>query len=163
MISSGILNWCKDLNTSKPRPFKLYITARQCFIVMVWKAVSSPVFPKIYGLSSLRIGWGYGSQRIIDALNNIKPPFNVNEVAQKAAVESLKDNKFISRNIKHNIFYATKLKDFLNKFKGKRSNSITCVEFDSEDIQREEVVKEILDIYSGDVPKIYHMEDSDNV
>ena len=55
------------------------------------------------------------------------------------------------------------LEDFLNKFKGKRSNSITCVEFDSEDIQREEVVKEILDIYSGDVPKIYHMEDSDNV
>tara|TARA_Y100000992_G_scaffold857_1_gene523 strand:- start:7340 stop:8209 length:870 start_codon:yes stop_codon:yes gene_type:complete len=55
------------------------------------------------------------------------------------------------------------LEDFLNKFKGKRSNSITCVEFDSEDIQREEVVKEILDIYSGDVPKIYHIEDSDNV
>ena len=55
------------------------------------------------------------------------------------------------------------LEDFLNKFKGKRSNSITCVEFDSEDIQREEVVKEILDIYSGDIPKTYHMEDSDNV
>tara|TARA_Y100000389_G_scaffold172239_1_gene180535 strand:- start:233 stop:745 length:513 start_codon:yes stop_codon:yes gene_type:complete len=73
-------------------------------------------FSKIYGLSSLRIGWGYGSRRIINALNIIKPPFNVNEVAQKAAVESLKDNKFISRSIKHNIFYATKLKDFLNNY-----------------------------------------------
>jgi len=73
-------------------------------------------FSKIYGLSSLRIGWGYGSRRIIDALNIIKPPFNVNEAAQKAAVESLKDNKFISRSIKHNIFYATKLKDFLNNY-----------------------------------------------
>ena len=73
-------------------------------------------FSKIYGLSSLRVGWGYGSKRIIDALNTIKPPFNVNEVAQKAAVESLKDNKFISRSIKHNIFYATKLKDFLNNY-----------------------------------------------
>jgi histidinol-phosphate aminotransferase len=73
-------------------------------------------FSKIYGLSSLRIGWGYGSRRIIDALNIIKPPFNVNEVAQKAAVESLKDNKFIYRSIKHNIFYATKLKDFLNNY-----------------------------------------------
>ena len=73
-------------------------------------------FSKIYGLSSLRIGWGYGSKKIIDALNVIKPPFNVNEVAQKAAVESLKDKKFISRSIKHNIFYATKLKDFLNKY-----------------------------------------------
>ena len=63
-------------------------------------------FSKIYGLSSLRIGWGYGSKKIIDALNIIKPPFNVNVVAQKAAVESLKDNKFISRSIKHNIIYA---------------------------------------------------------
>ena len=73
-------------------------------------------FSKIYGLSSLRIGWGYGSKKIIDALNIIKPPFNVNEVAQKAAVESLKDSKFISRSIKHNIFYATKLKFFLHKY-----------------------------------------------
>jgi len=37
-------------------------------------------------------------------------------VAQKAAIESLKDNKFISRSIKHNIFYATKLRDFLNNY-----------------------------------------------
>jgi histidinol-phosphate aminotransferase len=73
-------------------------------------------FSKIYGLSSLRIGWGHGSKKIIDALNIIKPPFNVNEVAQKAAVESLKDNKFISRSIRHNIFYAKKLKDFLNNY-----------------------------------------------
>jgi len=73
-------------------------------------------FSKIYGLSSLRVGWGHGSKKIIDALNTIKPPFNINEVAQKAAVESLKDNKFILRSIKHNIYYATKLKYFLNKY-----------------------------------------------
>ena len=47
-------------------------------------------FSKIYGLSSLRVGWGYGSKKIITALNLIKPPFNVNEVAQKAAIEALK-------------------------------------------------------------------------
>ena len=73
-------------------------------------------FSKIYGLSSLRIGWGYGSKKIIDALNIIKPPFNVNEVAQKAAVESLKDSKFVFRSVRHNIVYATKLKFFLNKY-----------------------------------------------
>ena len=73
-------------------------------------------FSKIYGLASLRIGWGYGQKKIIDALNIIKPPFNVNEVAQKAALESLKDIKFISRSIKHNIIYATKLKKFLGKY-----------------------------------------------
>ena len=82
-------------------------------------------FSKIYGLSSLRVGWGYGSKRIIDALNTIKPPFNVNEVAQKAAIESLKDKKFISRSIKHNIFYAAKLKDFLNNY-GISSNKVSA-------------------------------------
>ena len=82
-------------------------------------------FSKIYGLSSLRVGWGYGSKKIIDALNIIKPPFNVNEVAQKAAIESLKDKKFISRSIKHNIFYATKLKDFLNNY-GINSNKVSA-------------------------------------
>jgi phosphate starvation-inducible PhoH-like protein len=50
------------------------------------------------------------------------------------------------------------LEDFLNKFKGKRSTSITSYEFYRSDIQREDVVKEVLDIYSGDVPLSYKDE-----
>ncbi len=73
-------------------------------------------FSKIYGLASLRVGWGYGPRKIIDALNLIKPPFNVNEVAQFAAIESLKDTKFISRSVKHNLFYASKIKKFLEQY-----------------------------------------------
>ena len=42
------------------------------------------------------------------------------------------------------------LEDFLSKFKGKRSSSITSFEFQRGDIQREAVVKEILDIYSAE-------------
>ena len=49
----------------------------------------------------------------------------MNEVAQKAAIESLKDKKFISRSIKHNIFYATKLRDFLSKY-DINSNKVTA-------------------------------------
>ena len=82
-------------------------------------------FSKIYGLSSLRVGWGYGSKKIIGALNIIKPPFNVNGVAQKAAIESLKDSKFITRSVKHNILYATKLKKFLSKYDIK-SNEVSA-------------------------------------
>lgn len=48
------------------------------------------------------------------------------------------------------------LDDFLNKFKGKRSSSITSVEFENDDIQREEIVKEVLEIYSGDIPTMYN-------
>ena len=90
-----------------------------------WNVFILRTFSKIYGLSSLRVGWGYGSKKIIDALNTIKPPFNVNEVAQKAAIESLKDSKFISRSVKHNIFYATKLKYFLQKY-GITSNEVSA-------------------------------------
>jgi phosphate starvation-inducible protein PhoH len=51
------------------------------------------------------------------------------------------------------------LEDFLEKFKGKRSSSISSFEFQRTDIQREDVVKEVLEIYSGDVPDEYN-EDS---
>ena len=54
------------------------------------------------------------------------------------------------------------LDDFLDKFKGKRSASITSVEFGNDDIQREEVVKEVLEIYSGDVPASYHINNNNN-
>ena len=52
-------------------------------------------FSKIFGLASLRVGWGYGSKKIINALNVIKPPFNVSHIGQMAATESLKDQNFI--------------------------------------------------------------------
>ena len=74
-------------------------------------------FSKIYGLASLRIGWGYGSKKIINGLYKIKPPFNVNETAQIAAIMSLRDTKFISRSIKHNTKYANKLKKFFENYK----------------------------------------------
>ena len=53
------------------------------------------------------------------------------------------------------------LDDFLDKFKGKRSSSITSIEFGNSDIQREEVVKEVLEIYSGDVPLDYQINNND--
>ena len=72
-------------------------------------------FSKIYGLASLRIGWGYGPKKIIDAMNIIKPPFNVNMAAQVAGVAALKDKSFINKSVKHNLIWANKIKKFLNK------------------------------------------------
>ena len=72
-------------------------------------------FSKIYGLASLRIGWGYGSKKIIDAMNKIKPPFNVNQIAQATAIEALKDKNFVNLSRKHNIIWANKIKKFLNE------------------------------------------------
>ena len=72
-------------------------------------------FSKIYGLASLRVGWGYASKKIIDAMNIIKPPFNVNQLAQIAATEALKDRNFINQSVKHNIVEANKVKNILEK------------------------------------------------
>ena len=72
-------------------------------------------FSKIYGLASLRVGWGYASKKIINAMNLIKPPFNVNQLAQTAATEALKDKKFINQSVKHNIIEANKVKNILEK------------------------------------------------
>ena len=58
-------------------------------------------FSKIYGLAGLRIGWGYGPKNLIYALNKVKPPFNINRAALFAAVESIKDVKWLSKEIKH--------------------------------------------------------------
>ena len=54
------------------------------------------------------------------------------------------------------------LEDFLEKFRGKRSSSITSFEFQHSDIEREEVVKEVLEIYSGDIPASYQDEENEN-
>ena len=63
-------------------------------------------FSKIYGLAALRVGWGYGSKKIIDAMYKIKPPFNVNRAALEAASEAINDSKWIKKSIKYNIFWS---------------------------------------------------------
>ena len=74
-------------------------------------------FSKIHGLASLRIGWGYGDKKIIDELYKIKPPFNVNKIAQVCAVEALKDKEFVKKSVKHNILWSIKIKRELEKYK----------------------------------------------
>lgn len=55
------------------------------------------------------------------------------------------------------------LDDFLSKLKGKRSDSISSFEFDREDIQREDVVKEVLEIYAAyEIPVCYSGKDTDS-
>ena len=82
-------------------------------------------FSKIYGLAALRIGWGYGDKNIINALNSIKPPFNVNKIAQLCAIEALKDSKFINQSVEHNLFWSKKIKKTLEEF-GIYSNKISA-------------------------------------
>jgi histidinol-phosphate aminotransferase len=54
-------------------------------------------FSKIYGLASLRIGYGYAAAETIALLNRVRQPFNVNAIAQAAAVAALDDREFTER------------------------------------------------------------------
>jgi len=90
-------------------------------------------FSKIYGLASLRVGWGYASKKIINAMNIIKPPFNVNQLAQIAATEALKDRNFVKQSVKHNIIEANKVKNFLkifNIFSGQVTANFLLLDFE---------------------------------
>jgi len=59
-------------------------------------------FSKIYGLASLRIGWGYGHRGIIDTLERIRAPFNVSDPAQAAAVAAIRDREHLAKAKAHN-------------------------------------------------------------
>jgi histidinol-phosphate aminotransferase len=59
-------------------------------------------FSKIYGLAAVRLGWLYGPAHIVDALNRIRPAFNVNAAAIAAGVAALSDTAHIERAVAHN-------------------------------------------------------------
>ncbi|GAB3539037.1 histidinol-phosphate transaminase [Noviherbaspirillum agri] len=58
----------------------------------------SRTLSKAYGLAGLRIGFGIAQPAITDLLNRIRQPFNVNSMAQAAAVAALNDTKFLEKS-----------------------------------------------------------------
>jgi len=55
-------------------------------------------FSKLHGLAGLRAGYGIGSAGVINALNNIRQPFNINIAAQTAALAALKDTEHLTKS-----------------------------------------------------------------
>jgi histidinol-phosphate aminotransferase len=64
--------------------------------------VTLRTFSKICGLAGVRVGYGVSSPEIIDALNRIRQPFNVNSLAQVAALAALDDEEHIRRTQENN-------------------------------------------------------------
>ncbi len=70
--------------------------AREAANVMVTRT-----FSKIYGLASLRVGWGFAHPDVVGAMERIRLPFNVGRPAQAAALAALDDPEFVDRSIAH--------------------------------------------------------------
>lgn len=64
--------------------------------------VMTRTFSKIYGLANLRLGWMYGPAHVIDALNRIRGPFNVNGAALEAGAAAIADDAHVASAIDHN-------------------------------------------------------------
>jgi histidinol-phosphate aminotransferase len=59
-------------------------------------------FSKIYGLAGLRVGYGIGNREVIADFYKTKTPFNVNLLAQEAALAALEDEEFVKLSIENN-------------------------------------------------------------
>ncbi|MFC1576129.1 histidinol-phosphate transaminase [Candidatus Omnitrophota bacterium] len=57
-------------------------------------------FSKIYSLAGLRVGYAIAKEEIIDCLNRACEPFNVNSIAQAAAMAALRDKGHVSKSLK---------------------------------------------------------------
>ncbi len=60
-------------------------------------------FSKIYGLAALRVGYTLANEEVLDNINKIRRPFNVNRLAQVAAIAALKDQDFVKRSYEVNM------------------------------------------------------------
>jgi histidinol-phosphate aminotransferase len=61
------------------------------------KVICLRTFSKIFGLASLRVGYGYGSAELISLLQRVRQPFNVNAIAQAAARAALDDGDWMEQ------------------------------------------------------------------
>ncbi|HBF28336.1 histidinol-phosphate transaminase [Rhizobium sp.] len=71
--------------------------------------VMTRTFSKIHGLAALRIGWMYGPAAILDALNRIRGPFNMNAPALAAGAAAILDRDFADKAVQFNLEWVEKL------------------------------------------------------
>jgi len=68
-------------------------------------------FSKLHGLASLRLGWGYCSQYILDNLMKVRGPFSVNTPAIIAGIAAVEDIDFQKMSVAHNFEWMAGLKN----------------------------------------------------
>ena len=79
-----------------------FLTPEQQYNAIAWvrkypNVIVSRSFSKAYGLAGLRIGYGIAQNNITELLNRIRQPFNVNSLAQAAAIAALADVEFLKK------------------------------------------------------------------
>ncbi len=77
--------------------------------------VMTRTFSKIYGLAALRLGWMYGPAHIVDAVNRVRGPFNVNAPAIAAGIAAIRDTAHVEHARAHNTRWLAWLTEEIGK------------------------------------------------
>jgi histidinol-phosphate aminotransferase len=77
--------------------------------------VMTRTFSKIYGLAALRLGWMYGPAHVVDAVNRIRGPFNINAPAIAAGIAAIRDTAHVQHARVHNTHWLTWLTEEIGK------------------------------------------------
>jgi histidinol-phosphate aminotransferase len=64
--------------------------------------VMTRTFSKMFGLGGMRLGWAYAPPAIVDVLNRVRGPFNVNAAVQAAGIAALAEAGWVERSVAHN-------------------------------------------------------------
>lgn len=69
-------------------------------------------FSKAYALGGMRVGYGIANEEIIKVLHKLRPPFNISTLSLAAAIEALKDEKFVDECIAKNFEQMSRYEEF---------------------------------------------------
>jgi len=84
-----------------------YLKPQQRYDALAWvrqypNLLVSRTMSKAYGLAGLRVGFGIAQPVLTDLFNRIRQPFNVNSLAQVAALAALKDDAYLAHSARIN-------------------------------------------------------------
>ena len=97
-------------------------------------------FSKAYGLAAFRVGWGAASSDIIEKINRLRQPFNVNLFGLHLAVHALTDQSFINKIVNLNKINIDRIENFLSKnnitYIPSKANFVTFYHFQAKELNR---------------------------
>ena len=108
--------------------------------------VITRTFSKVYGLAGLRVGWGYSSKRIINVLNQLKPPFNVSRPALFAASAAVTDTTWLKKEVNHVNKWSKKMFEIFKKLKietNKNSTNFLLINFNKLNISSKKAFQDL--------------------
>ncbi len=76
--------------------------------------VMTRTFSKMFGMGGMRLGWAYAPPAVVDVLNRIREPFNVNAAAQAAGIAALAEPDWVEQGRAHNREWRTRLASLLS-------------------------------------------------